>query len=99
MLYGLVAVAAALADVPAALYLYVLVDTLLHLGSWAAPRYRLPSDALMMVFAGAALVDLATRSGRLRAPDDAGAQIVPAARSEPLRLAGAAAREVDQRPP
>jgi len=35
----------------------------------------------------------------LRAPDDAGAQIVPPARSEPLRLAGAAAHEVDQRPP
>ena len=55
MLYGLVAVAAALADVPAALYLYVLVDTLLHLGSWAAASYRLPSDAVLMVSAGAAV--------------------------------------------
>ena len=32
---------------------YVLVDTLLHLGSWAAASYRLPSDAVLMVSAGA----------------------------------------------
>ena len=45
------------------LYLYVAFDTALHLASWAAPRYRLPSDAVMMVFAGAAVVDVARRSG------------------------------------
>jgi 4-amino-4-deoxy-L-arabinose transferase-like glycosyltransferase len=45
------------------LYLYVAFDTTLHLTSWAAPRYRLPSDAVMMVFAGAALVDVAQRCG------------------------------------
>ncbi|MFN8625139.1 MAG: glycosyltransferase family 39 protein [Candidatus Binatia bacterium] len=43
------------------LYAYVGFDTALHLASWAAPRYRLPSDAIMMVFAGAAVVDLARR--------------------------------------
>ena len=45
------------------LYLYVAFDTALHVTSWAAPRYRLPSDAIMMVFAGAAVVDLAQRCG------------------------------------
>jgi 4-amino-4-deoxy-L-arabinose transferase-like glycosyltransferase len=57
------------------LYLYVAFDTALHLTSWAAPRYRLPSDAIMMVFAGAAVVDLAQRSGLLSTvlrPTDAG---------------------------
>ena len=47
------------------LYLYLLFDTVLHLASWAAPRYRLPSDALLMVFAGVAVVDLAERLGWL----------------------------------
>ena len=48
------------------LYLYLLVDTVLHLSSWAAPRYRLPSDALLMVFAGAAVMALARRIGVVR---------------------------------
>jgi len=34
------------------LYLYVAFDTMLCLTTWAAPRYRLPSDAVLMVFAG-----------------------------------------------
>ncbi len=38
------------------LYLYVGFDGLLHLISWAAPRYRLPSDAVLLAFAGLALV-------------------------------------------
>lgn len=37
------------------LYLYVAIDTLLHLTTWAAPRYRLPSDVVMIVFAGLAV--------------------------------------------
>jgi hypothetical protein len=41
----------------------VAFDTVLHLISWAAPRYRLPSDAVMMVFAGLAVADLAGRVG------------------------------------
>ena len=47
------------------LYLYVAFDTTLHLTSWAAPRYRLPSDAVMMIFAGLAVVTLAERLGLL----------------------------------
>lgn len=47
-----------------ALYLYVGFDTLLHLSTWAAPRYRLPSDAVLLVFAGVALVELTRRGSR-----------------------------------
>jgi hypothetical protein len=47
------------------LYLYVGFDTLLHLTSWAAPRYRLPSDAVMMLFVGVAAVGIALRIGVL----------------------------------
>ncbi len=43
------------------LYLYVAFDTAFCLISWAGPRYRLPSDAVMMVFAGLAVVTLAER--------------------------------------
>jgi hypothetical protein len=40
------------------LYLYLAFDTVLHLSSWAAPRYRLPSDALLIIFAALAVVRL-----------------------------------------
>ncbi len=40
------------------LYLYVVFDTTLHLLTWAAPRYRLPSDALMIIMAGLAVAHL-----------------------------------------
>lgn len=40
-------------------YLYVAFDAVLCLTSWSAPRYRLPSDTIMMVLAGLAVVDLA----------------------------------------
>jgi len=43
------------------LYLYAGFDAFVHLTSWAAPRYRLPSDAVLMVFAGVAAVALAER--------------------------------------
>ena len=43
------------------LYLYIAFDAALCLLTWAAPRYRLPSDALMMVFAGLAVVTVAER--------------------------------------
>lgn len=43
------------------LYLYVLFDSLLSLATWSAPRYRLPSDAVMMVFAGLAVLNLAEK--------------------------------------
>ena len=43
------------------LYLYVLLDGVFHLLTWAAPRYRLPSDAVMMVFAGLTVERLRAR--------------------------------------
>jgi hypothetical protein len=49
------------------LYLYVGFDATLCLLTWAAPRYRLPSDALLMIFAGLAVVTLAERFGILKA--------------------------------
>ncbi len=45
------------------LYLYAAFDTGLCLISWSAPRYRLPTDALMMVFAGLAVTTLLERPG------------------------------------
>lgn len=51
------------------LYLYVVFDTSLSLISWAAPRYRLPSDAILMVFAGLALVSLAERLKLIPSPE------------------------------
>jgi len=39
------------------LYLFVGVYTLIHLLSWALIRYRLPVDAVLLVFAGLAVVD------------------------------------------
>jgi 4-amino-4-deoxy-L-arabinose transferase-like glycosyltransferase len=51
------------------LYLYVALDSVVHLASWAAPRYRLPSDAVLIVFAGLTVASLAVAlwNWRLRA--------------------------------
>lgn len=43
------------------LYLYVMFDTLLCLTTWSAPRYRLPSDAVLIVFAGLGVLYLIAR--------------------------------------
>ena len=43
------------------LYLYTAFDTTLCLISWAAPRYRLPSDAILMAFAGLGVVSVVAR--------------------------------------
>jgi hypothetical protein len=43
------------------LYLYAAFDMGLCLISWSAPRYRLPTDSLMIVFAGLAVVTVAQR--------------------------------------
>ncbi len=48
------------------LYLYVAVYAGIHLLSWAMHRYRLPVDAVMMIFVGLALIDLAQLVGRRR---------------------------------
>ncbi|MEW6402379.1 MAG: glycosyltransferase family 39 protein [Chloroflexota bacterium] len=41
------------------LYLFIFIHTTIHLLSWPAPRYRLTVDAVSMVFAGLALLELA----------------------------------------
>jgi 4-amino-4-deoxy-L-arabinose transferase-like glycosyltransferase len=48
------------------LYLYVVTYSAIHLLSWAMHRYRLPVDAVMMVFVGLALVDVQRRLVRAR---------------------------------
>ena len=45
------------------LYLFMVIHTAIHLLSWPSPRYRLPVDAVLLVFAGLALFEL---SGQLR---------------------------------
>jgi 4-amino-4-deoxy-L-arabinose transferase-like glycosyltransferase len=41
------------------LYLFIIIHTGIHLLSWPAPRYRLSVDAVSMVFAALALLELA----------------------------------------
>jgi len=45
------------------LYLFVGTYTLIHVLSWPMIRYRLPVDAVLIIFAALALTDLATRIG------------------------------------
>jgi len=66
ILYGLVRSVIPKAPVPAfrfssplfLIFLFILFYTALHLLTWALVRYRLPVDALFMIFAGLAFVDL-----------------------------------------
>ncbi|RME78889.1 MAG: hypothetical protein D6784_01720 [Chloroflexi bacterium] len=46
------------------LYLFALVYTTVHLLTWALIRYRLPVDAVLVIFAGWALVRLASAASR-----------------------------------
>lgn len=46
------------------LYIFVAVYTAIHLLSWALIRYRLPVDAILLVFAGAAIVDILAKLTR-----------------------------------
>ena len=41
------------------LFLFVVIHTGIHLLTWPSPRYRLPVDAVLMVFAGITLIELA----------------------------------------
>ena len=41
------------------LYLFIIIHTGIHLLSWPALRYRLPVDAVLMVFAGLAIYEIA----------------------------------------
>lgn len=45
----------------ALLYLFVILYSAIHLASWALIRYRLPVDAVLLLFAALGLVDLAHR--------------------------------------
>jgi hypothetical protein len=47
------------ADSPfALLYLFIVFYSLLHILTWAMPRYRLPVDAVLLIFAAAGVTDL-----------------------------------------
>jgi len=48
------------------LYVFMSVYTLIHVLTWTLIRYRLPVDAVLVIFAGLALVDLANRVPVLR---------------------------------
>jgi len=47
------------------LYLFMLVYTGIHLVTWAMIRYRLPVDAVLILFASLAFVDIFNRFSRL----------------------------------
>ncbi|UCG25843.1 MAG: glycosyltransferase family 39 protein [Chloroflexota bacterium] len=58
-----------LVESPGALLLvFGLVYTVVHLLSWALIRYRLPVDAVLIIFAGLAVVELVRRFQRWRIP-------------------------------
>jgi 4-amino-4-deoxy-L-arabinose transferase-like glycosyltransferase len=48
------------------LFLFMLVYTGIHVLTWTLIRYRLPVDAVLLLFAGLALTDLAERAGILK---------------------------------
>jgi 4-amino-4-deoxy-L-arabinose transferase-like glycosyltransferase len=50
------------------LYLFIGIYTAIHLLSWALIRYRLPVDAVLVIFAGLGLADLASRFGIFQRP-------------------------------
>ena len=56
---------------PAFLLLFVLVYSLLHIFTWAMPRYRLPVDAVLLIFAAAGLSGLIRRIPWIRRNLDA----------------------------
>jgi 4-amino-4-deoxy-L-arabinose transferase-like glycosyltransferase len=47
------------------LYLFIVVFTLIHLLSWSLVRYRLPVDAILVIFASSGVLYLATKLGML----------------------------------
>jgi hypothetical protein len=52
----------------ALLWLFMLFYTAIHVLSWALVRYRLPVDAILMLFAGLALWELWLRLASARLP-------------------------------
>jgi hypothetical protein len=59
MAYGLISQGRrAISSETLILYLFIILYTLIHLLSWALIRYRLPVDAVLIIFASATLVEL-----------------------------------------
>jgi 4-amino-4-deoxy-L-arabinose transferase-like glycosyltransferase len=48
------------------LYMFILLYTLMHILTWTLVRYRLPVDAVLVIFAGLAVVDLISRVPSLK---------------------------------
>ena len=73
MVYGvwMVGRGTSLFSPPVFLLLFVLVYSLLHIFTWAMPRYRLPVDAVLLIFAAAGLSDLVRRTPWIRRRWDA----------------------------
>jgi len=62
MLYGFLAnLRSSFSTATLILYLFVITYTAIHLLSWALIRYRLPVDAVLLIFASVALVALYTK--------------------------------------
>ena len=49
------------------LYLFIITYTAIHLLSWASVRYHLPVDAVLLIFAGASLVEIQSKLARRQA--------------------------------
>lgn len=49
------------------LYLFILIYTVIHLLSWALIRYRLPVDAVLIIFASATLVEIQMKQAQRQA--------------------------------
>jgi 4-amino-4-deoxy-L-arabinose transferase-like glycosyltransferase len=65
MIYGLASsLRRSLSSEASILYIFVGVYTAIHLFTWALIRYRLPVDAVLLVFAGAAVMALQARLAR-----------------------------------
>ena len=71
MAYGLIYSLRRYSSLTLILYLFVAAYTGIHLLSWALIRYRLPVDAILLVFAGAGLVDIHARLIAARARSQA----------------------------
>jgi hypothetical protein len=57
------------------LILFGLVYAAIHILTWTLIRYRLPIDAVMLIFAALAFFDIAQRLGLLKEPQIGGQQI------------------------
>lgn len=59
------------------LYLFMIFYTLIHLLSWSLVRYRLPVDAVLLVFAALAIKDIIERLARVEALRSIALKAVP----------------------